>query len=50
MEATIARKANLGDAMVLVVALALGLTGALRQLPAMGDWYSMIKPVYYSGT
>src|SRR4051794_17949500 len=38
------RKANLGDAMILIVALAVGLALALRPLSAMGEWYSMIRP------
>jgi hypothetical protein len=40
------RKANLGDAMILIVTFAVGLAIALRPLSVMGEWYSMIKPAH----
>lgn len=40
------RQANLGDAMILILAIAVGLALSLRPLADMAEWFAMIKPAY----
>jgi hypothetical protein len=48
MGATIARKVNLGDAMILVVAIAVSVAIAARPISSLGQLFSMIHPASHS--
>lgn len=42
------RRASLGDAMILITSLAVGLTLSLRPIADLGEWFAQIQPPYRS--